>query len=238
MSDGEAFSGFPGVARATAIPNIFFADVMCRLRQPGELLAFLWVSRLVQEQRAEARFVTADQVWGAHGADTSFEAMGGGRDGLNAGLAACAKLGVILALRIAGPGGEETAYFVNNPGSRRAVARARAGELRLKPDTVALGVPPVDRPSIFRLYEDHIGTITPMVGERLLHAAETYPPEWVEQAFREAAELNARHWRYIERILIRWAEEGRAHEGTQGDSFEARKRRYLGGELGHIGRHR
>ena len=40
-----------------------------------------------------------------------------------------------------------------------------------------------------------------MVGERLLEAEETYPAEWIEDAFREAAELNVRNWRYIERIL-------------------------------------
>ncbi len=232
------FAGFPGVSKATAIPNVFFATVLPEMRSPAALLAFLWVARIVQEQKGESRFVTEDQVWACGGAAASFEAIGGGRRGLGEGLSQCAALGALLPLRLSGPGGEETVYFVNNPGSQRAVGRARAGELRLKPETVAVAVVSESRPGIFRMYEENIGTITPMVGERLLHAAETYPAEWVEEAFREAAELNKRSWRYVERILQKWAEEGRGNEGPEGDSFEDRKRRYLGGQLGHVVRYR
>jgi len=59
MSRGEPFGGFPGVARATAIPNLFFATVLPDMTAPGELLAFLWVARLVQEQKGTVRFVSA-----------------------------------------------------------------------------------------------------------------------------------------------------------------------------------
>ncbi|MEX0783157.1 MAG: DnaD domain protein [Dehalococcoidia bacterium] len=228
-SADEPFPGFPGIAQATAIPNVFFAVILPRLQEPCELLAFLWVSRLTQAQRGEPRFVNAGQVWNAEGAPASFEQLAGGRTTLDRGLDACARIGALLSLRLAGPGGEETVYFVNNPSSRRAVGRARAGELRLKPETIAIAPPAEDRPGIFRLYEENVGTITPLVGERLLEAVELYPQEWIEEAFRTAAEMNVRNWKYIERILKRWSEEGRGDEGAEGDSFEERKRRYLGG---------
>jgi len=234
MNRASPFRGFPGVARATAIPNLFFATVLPQMAAPGELLAFLWVTRLVQDQRGAVRFASADQVWAEDGAADSFARLAGGRAGLDAGLAGCLELGVLLGLRLTGPGGDETVYFVNNPGSRRAVARARAGDLQLRAETAVQLVVPRSRPGIFRLYEENIGTITPLVGERLLEAAERYPAEWIEEAFRHAAELNARNWRYVERILIRWAEEGRGHEGTEGDSFEDRKRRYLGGTISSL----
>lgn len=236
MSSSEPFGGFPGVARATAIPNLFFATVLPEMRSAGELLAFLWVSRLVQEQRGAVRFVTPAQVWAADGAAESFNQLGGGREGFESGLAGCVEMGALLGLRLSGPEGEEAVYFVNNPGSRRAVARARAGELRLKPETVAHEATAQTRPGVFRLYEENIGTITPLVGERLLDAVENYPAEWIEEAFRQAAELNVRNWRYIERILIRWAEEGRGNEGAEGDTLEERKRRYLGGSLNPVSR--
>jgi len=236
MSRGEPFGGFPGVARATAIPNLFFATVLPDMTAPGELLAFLWVARLVQEQKGTVRFVSADQVWAEDGASESFTRLAGGRAGLDSGLAGCLELGALLGLRLTGQGHDETVYFVNNPGSRRAVTRARAGDLQLRAGTAVQLVVPRSRPGIFRLYEENIGTITPLVGERLLDAAEKYSAEWIEEAFRHAAELNARNWRYVERILIRWAEEGRGHEGTEGDSFEDRKRRYLGGTLNSLSR--
>jgi DNA replication protein len=234
----EEFRGFPGIAQATAIPNVFFAAILPRLQEPCELLAFLWVSRLTQAQRGEIRFANADQVWSTEGAPASFDRLAGGRPGLERGLVACARVGALLSLRLAGPGGEETVYFVNNPASRRAVGRARAGELRLKPETIAVAPPAEDRPGIFRLYEENVGTITPLVGERLLEAVELYPHEWIADAFRTAAEMNVRNWKYIERILNRWSEEGRGDEGAEGDSFEDRKRRYLGGSLGPTARSR
>lgn len=237
MSRSEPFGGFPGVSRATAIPNLFFATVLPEMRSPAELLAFLFVSRLVQEQRGAVRFVTASQVYAEEGSAEAFAQLGGGREGLDRGLAGCLELGALLALRLTGRDGEETVYFVNNPGSRRAVARARAGELALKPETAAHEVVIESRPGIFRLYEENVGTITPLVGERLLEAVEKYPFEWIEDAFRHAAELNVRNWRYIERILLRWAEEGRGNEGAEGDTLEDRKRRYLGGSLNPASRH-
>ena len=237
MSDSPEFRGFPAIGGGTVLPNLFFLAVLPKLQEPGDLLAFLWVTRLVQEQRGEARFVSADQIWATEPARHSFEALAGGRSALDRGLGRCATLGALLALRLTGEGNDSTIYFVNNPGSRRAVARARAGALKLRPATVAVPVasPAVEaRPDIFRLYEENIGTITPLVGERLLAAADDYPPAWIEDAFREAAELNRRNWRYIERILQNWAQEGRGDEAPERDSFEARKQRYLSGPFGNL----
>lgn len=234
MTGSDAFDGFPGITRGTVLPNLFFSAVLPRLQRPAELLAFLWVSRLVQEQRGEARFVTLDQLWADEGARMSFETMGASRTAAEAGLARCVELSALLAVQVTGRGEAELAYFVNNPASRRAVARARAGELHLRPETVVLPVPATERPGIFRLYEENIGTITPLIGDRLVAAAETYPHRWIEDAVREATERNRRNWRYIERILQNWAQEGRGDETPGRDSFEERKRRYLDGPFGTL----
>lgn len=236
MSEPTPFGGFAGIGRATAIPNAFFAGALPAMREPGELLAFLWTARLVQEQRGEARFVTADQVWAAPGAADSFERIADGRASLDRGLAACAELGALLALDLADAGERETVYFVNTPDARRAVVRARAGELELRPGAFAREAPRERAPDIFLLYEEHVGTITPMVGERLLAAAERFPAYQIEAAFREAAERNVRNWRYVERILERWAEEGHAHEASGQDPAERRRRYFLGDGAGSAAR--
>jgi DnaD/phage-associated family protein len=236
MTDRHPFPGFPGVGRATAIPNAFFAAILPQMHAPEDLLAFLWVARLTQEQKGEARFVTADQVW--QNARETFEAMGDGRPGLERGLAACAELGALVALRVTGAACDQVVYFVNNPASRRSIARARAGELELAPETIATTVSTEARPGIFRLYEEQVGTITPLIGERLIEAQDTYSAEWIEEAFATAAAMNVRNWRYIERILQRWAEEGRANEAPGRDPFEEQKQRYLGGTLGNVVRYR
>jgi len=235
----DPFTGFPGIGKATAIPNLFFTAVLPELGSPSALLAFLWVARLVQDQRSEARCVSADEIWANDFARLSFENLASGRQSLNDGLLECSRAGALLGLELSGGGGREQVFFLNNPGSRRALARARSGALPIRPETAASPIPiPEARPGIFRLYEEHIGTITPMIGDRLIEAEATYPPEWIEDAFREAAELNIRNWRYIERILRTWTEEGRPGETAGTDSFEDQKRRYLGGSLGHVVRYR
>ncbi|WP_322795529.1 DnaD domain-containing protein [Tepidiforma sp.] len=234
-----AFPGFPGIARGTAIPNLFFTTVLPALAAPGDLLAFLWVAHLAQQLPAEPRCVSADAIWQHEPARLAFERLAGGRPGLDAGLEACRALRALLAIEATRPGQTETLYFVNNPAARRAIARIRAGELQL-PGYAAVAplAAPEQRPGIFRLYEENIGTITPLVAERLAEAEATYPADWVEAAFREAAERNIRNWRYIERMLQTWAQEGHPDETPRRDPLEDAKHRYLGGNFGHIIKYR
>tara|TARA_A100001037_G_C15152025_1_gene639962 strand:- start:4936 stop:5421 length:486 start_codon:yes stop_codon:yes gene_type:complete len=63
--------------------------------------------------------------------------------------------------------------------------------------------------NIYRLYENHIGTITPSVSEELKEAETLYPPEWISEAFNIAVTGEKNHWRYINTILSRWKLEGK-----------------------------
>ena len=67
----------------------------------------------------------------------------------------------------------------------------------------------VERPNIFVLYEQNIGLLSPMIAEELKDAAEQYPTDWIEAAFREAVQQNKRKWSYIRAILRHWGTEGR-----------------------------
>ncbi len=67
----------------------------------------------------------------------------------------------------------------------------------------------IEKPNIFVLYEQNIGLLSPMIAEELKDAAEHYPAEWIEAAFREAVLNNKRKWTYIRAILRRWETEGR-----------------------------
>ncbi len=88
--------------------------------------------------------------------------------------------------------------------------------------------------NIFSLYEQNIGMITSMMAENLKEAEKLYPPQWIEEAFKEAVTLNKRNWGYIARILERWASEGK-------DSGEHRRNikkidpdKYIKGRYGHL----
>ena len=70
-------------------------------------------------------------------------------------------------------------------------------------------IPSTERPNIFAMYEDNIGTITPMLAEELREAEERYPWSWVNEAFTIAVNENKRSWRYVAGILRRWTAQGK-----------------------------
>jgi DnaD/phage-associated family protein len=169
-------------------------------------------------------------------------------------LVALARRGLLLAAPVAGDAAPETWWLVADRQGRETMARLEAeGRLlsqavaprdldgvpayftRAAADGATLDVPPwgaepvadpvPERPNIFVLYEEHIGLLSPLVAETLTDAARDYPPGWIEDAFRLAAEANVRKWAYVRAILERWAREGRgddvdgaSHEGDRRDS--------------------
>ena len=74
-----------------------------------------------------------------------------------------------------------------------------------------------------------------MIAEELKEAEKLYPAEWIESAFKEAVTLNKRSWRYIARILERWAIEGK-DDGKPGRDFkkEDDREKYIRGKYGHM----
>ena len=88
--------------------------------------------------------------------------------------------------------------------------------------------------NIFMLYEQNIGIITPMIAEELQEAEKIYPPKWIEEAFKEAVTLNKRSWKYIARILERWASEGKDSGEYKRDIKKDGPDKYTKGKYGHL----
>lgn len=103
-------------------------------------------------------------------------------------------------------------YYVNTPENRAAVAAMERGEQAPPAETWIDDEPPVvrlERPTVFRLYEQNIGPLTPLVADRIVRALDDYPSDWIEDGIEEAVTYNRRSWRYIERILENWSAQGR-----------------------------
>jgi DnaD/phage-associated family protein len=113
-------------------------------------------------------------------------------------------------------------YFLNSPRGRAAAASLAQGQWQ--PDATGFMLPPPERPNIFKLYEENIGPLTPMIADALKDAEKTYPPEWVAEALGTAVKNNKRNWKYVEAILRRWKEEGHAKEQDRRDAEEPRGR--------------
>ena len=145
-------------------------------------------------------------------------------EALREGLELCVSRGTLLQLLVReevddGKGwtGEERWYMLNTKEHRAWVGALAKGEIDvaatpLVSERMEQSLPVrviVERPSIYALYEQNIGLLTPILAEQLQEAERRYPYEWIEVAFGEAVLNNKRSWRYIERILERWALEGK-----------------------------
>ena len=127
--------------------------------------------------------------------------------------------GIDLAV---GRGTRETLwYYLNTPVNRATVASMQRGALA-PPAIVWEGQSPpaiaVDQPNAFRMYEQNIGPLTPLIADQISRAVEEYPGDWIEDAIAEAVTYNRRSWRYILRILENWTATGRRESDVAGNS--------------------
>ncbi len=228
------FAGFPARAQATAIPNVFFADLMPQLaRDPVALGMALHAFRLLQAKRGFPRFLAAGDFESDTAAMAFLSGCGADAGAIDGALRRCVELGVLLPLAVEAEGIATELFFLNAPADRRGLEMARAGAIDIGAVVRRSPVTPrAERSNIFTLYESLIGTLSPLIADELAEAERLYPPEWLERAFREAAGQNARSWRYVSRILERWAAEGPGNEKADGDP--SRDDRYLSGKYGRI----
>lgn len=226
----KGFAGFPaGKQPYTPVPDLFFSELLPEIDHLGELKVTLHVFWLLTQRKTERPYVSGEELAADHrlldGLVTpglpAEEAL---RDALDRSVARRTLLRVTT-----GEGADRHDwYFVNSEKGRRAVDDLLAGkwtpaeagqQVRLQ----------THRPNIFVLYEQNIGPLTPLLAEELMEAEDNYPASWIKDAFREAVELNKRSWRYIQRILERWAAEGKPDETSRrGD--ERDRRRFIEGE--------
>jgi DNA replication protein len=117
-----------------------------------------------------------------------------------------------------------------------ALSRSTSNINQAHEDVYSLTIDSGETPvvNIFALYEQNIGLIQSTIVEELKEAEKLYPPQWIEEAFKEAAALNKRSWRYIARILERWASEGKDSGEHKRDIKKDDPDKYIKGKYGHL----
>lgn len=137
-----------------------------------------------------------------------------------------------LLLRFADAAGDFWLMLGTEENQRRARSSVVEPEGKATPWS---GTLTLERPSIFSMYEQNIGLVTPIIADRLVEAIEHYPETWIEDAISEAVAYNRRSWRYIQRILENWATEGRTDETDRGGTArDSRRTRQLHGKYAHL----
>lgn len=224
----RTFSGFPaGKVRSVSIPEPVFTELVPLIDDLAELKLTLHVLWRLGRQRGKVRYLrraelASDQALLSGLGDAPAETLSGT-------LERAVERGTLLRTEASIGETTEELYFANTPRGRAAVEAIARGEW---PDELESA----GRPNIFTLYEQNIGLLTPLIADELREAEQAYPPDWIEDAFREAVSLNKRNWKYIRAILERWRTEGRGDERGRRPR-EADRRRYIEGEYGEYIEH-
>jgi DNA replication protein len=222
LSSSQRKTGF------ISLPDSFFTQVVPKIQDLAELKIVLCASYLIlrkpdhpfafghSERSEEAhaaqgrpQFVTYNELK----AESSRLAPELDEETLRQALDSAVEHGVLLHSTLNINGVLEDVYSLTAP-----LRRGR------QPSTV----------NIFALYEQNIGIITPIIADELKEAEKLYPPQWIEEAFKEAVTLNKRSWKYIARILERWASEGKDSGEYKRDIKKDSPDKYIKGRYGHL----
>jgi DnaD/phage-associated family protein len=211
----NSFAGFSeGRSRPTPIPAEFFNSLLLEIDTLEELRLTLYVLRYLEKQESAFLQFRASEIGSDPGFMRSFsEVEADAQDKLNQALQKAVSRGTFLK---ADSAAGEPIFFLNSPRGQAGLRALQSGKL----ETLPGNLPPQstrDNPNIFRLYEENIGPLTPLIAEDLRAAEQEYPENWIEEAFRLAVQRNARSWRYIAAVLKRWKEEGRDGKSKPGD---------------------
>jgi len=189
---------------SVSLPDSFFTQAVPKMQNLAELKIVLYAAYIILQKQERPYFVTYNEL-------RSHELMATmGEKTLRQALKSAVEHGTLLHSTLNINGVPEDVYSLTDD-SRQPSAT-----------------------NIFTLYEQNIGIITPMIAEELKEADELYPPQWIEEAFKEAVTLNKRSWKYIARILERWASEGKDSGEYRRDIKKDGPDKYVKGRYGHL----
>ena len=225
----KGFAGFPdGKMRSVPLPEPFFAELLPLVDHLGELKVTLYAFWRLGLKDGTYRFVQredfADDALFMQGLSASPRQAG---EALDDALERAEARGTLLRVTVEDAQAERQIYFLNTAKGREGLEKLTRGEWR--PESFEGTVVTLShvRANVFSLYEQNIGSLTPMVSDELRDMAETYPSAWIEDAIRIAVKNNVRRLKYILAVLERMRTEGRNDQETR-DAAEPDLSRYDG----------
>ena len=211
---------FPKGTKLVPVPAQALGPLLAEIDSLAELKCTLRLIGMVHQRRSKRLWVTASELENdAVLADALAQEPEGSKQAIVKGVQLAVARGTLLEAEQ----NNEKVLFLNDEPGRKAMARL--GEVVVEePASSSQGN---DRPNIFVLYEENIGSLTPMLAEELKEAESEYPRSWIEDAFRIAVSSNQRKWRYIAGILKSWAAEGKDDGEPRRHSQTSDRKEYL-----------
>lgn len=205
------FEGFTSSETFIPIPDVLFR-LLGEMDDINEIKLTLYVLWRVEHMEGAFRVLRVSDIL----QDEDFmQALD--EENVESGLERAVWRGTLL--RVEKP--TETYYVLNSPRGRACVDTMQRNDWR---DTGGNYLPPLETPNIFKMYEENIGPLTPLVADILRDAEKLYSAEWIGDAIQLAIKSNVRNWKYVEAILRRWKEEGRAEKQDRRNNQESRGR--------------
>ena len=229
--EAERLTGMLSGTEDSKLPSSFFSRLLPAIDDLAELKLALVALSMLRQKEGDYRYLRHDELLANTDLMRGLAVVDAARDAreiLDAALERAIKRGALLAAQIVTGDDSETRrlYFINDERGSELQRQAQSGRWRPSAADEIEVLPP--RPTLFAIYEENIGMLTPMLAEALKEAQATYPREWIEDAIRYAVERNARSWRYISKVLDTWQQEGRSRE-TSG-RLPRGPRRYTAGK--------
>ena len=196
------FKGFSDSETFSQIPETFFRQLLNEITGTDELKVTLYALWRIERMNGLFRALRES--------DFDIRELGLTLDEVRSGLEKAEKRGSLLKSVHA----SDIFYFLNSPRGRAAAQAFAQGQLR---DSAQVVSAPLEHPNVFKLYEENIGPLTPLIADALKDAEQTYSEAWLADAIELAIKNNKRNWKYCEAILKRWKEEGRGEEQNRRD---------------------
>ena len=202
-----------GELEPVCLPAEAFAAALSNIDDLAEMKLALHCLAALQQKEGAYRYLREDEL--RHD-KVLLDALGG-RAALDDALRRAAENGILLVASVNLGDETRSLYTWNDADGRLWQRQVEAGNWKPASGQEIEALPP--RTTLFQVYEDNIGVLTPMLAEAIEAAEREHPREWVEDAIRLAAERNARSWRYIAKVLESWQQEGRSREDDAGDAL-------------------
>lgn len=211
----EHASPFPRGVQFTPVPNPLLAGLLEEIDDIAELKVTLRVVWALNRKKTPLPFVTSDEICSDRSVAAMLNVTGDELERLvNASLEQAVQRGTLLAV----PSSDESEfrYLLNTEPVRAGLVRKgveipehsepKAG---LSAETQQSESRPELHKGVFKVYEENIGVMSPLIAESITAALQEHPESDVIDAIRVAVEANARSWKYVTAVLQRWAVEGR-----------------------------
>jgi len=208
------FKGFTSSETFTQIPDSFIG-LLKDVKDAAELKVSLYAIWCIEHMDGPFRSLCES--------DFEPQALGLSVQEVESGLKQAVERGLLLKAE----NNEQVRYFLNSPRGRLAAEAFAKGDWR---GSAQVPSAPRQRSNVFKLYEENIGPLTPLISDFLLEAEKIYPGTWFEEAFEIAVSRNIRNWKYIEAILSRWREKGKDERKDRKDTVKDAER-YTDGEF-------